>query len=153
MKVFALVEAMPARYRAMVLLATFTSLRFGELAALRRRDIDLDGSSVTVRQGQVELSDGTLITKDPKSAAGKRVVAIPEVIIPDLRRHLEWFADRDPDGLIFVGPMGGQLRRGNFHKVWTKARASAGISADVHFHDLRHTGNNWRRARVRAFAS
>jgi len=116
-EVFALVEAMPARYRAMVLLATFTSLRFGELASLRRRDVDCDSGSVTVRQGQVELSDGTLIMKDPKSAAGKRVVAIPDVIIPELRRHVEWFAERDPDGLVFVGPMGGRLRRSNFRKV------------------------------------
>ncbi|MFD4317742.1 tyrosine-type recombinase/integrase [Streptomyces sp. NPDC058548] len=24
---------------------------------------------------------------------------------------------------------------------WTAARATAGVSGDVHFHDLRHTGN------------
>ncbi|MFB7397494.1 tyrosine-type recombinase/integrase [Streptomyces sp. NPDC056191] len=32
-------------------------------------------------------------------------------------------------------------RRSNFRDDWTAARATAGVSGDVHFHDLRHTGN------------
>lgn len=44
-RVYAIVEAFGGRYRAPVLLATFTSLRFGELAALRRRDVDLGTGS------------------------------------------------------------------------------------------------------------
>ncbi len=38
-----LLDGVPIRYRAMLLLATFASLRFGELAALRRCDLDLAG--------------------------------------------------------------------------------------------------------------
>jgi integrase len=41
-QVFALAEAIGQRYRALVLLAMFSSLRWGELAGLRRCDIDLD---------------------------------------------------------------------------------------------------------------
>src|SRR5215831_17087886 len=37
-QVFALAEVVEPRYRALVLLATFTSLRWGELCALRRSD-------------------------------------------------------------------------------------------------------------------
>ena len=40
-EVFALADAIDPRYRALVLLGTFASLRWGELAALRR-DIDLE---------------------------------------------------------------------------------------------------------------
>jgi integrase len=36
--------AIDQRYRAMILLASFGSLRWGELAALRRRDVDLNAS-------------------------------------------------------------------------------------------------------------
>ena len=43
---------------------------------------------------------------------------------------------------MFVGPNGGQLRRRNFHRLWTKALTDAKVEEeDVHFHDLRHTGN------------
>jgi hypothetical protein len=35
------------RYRALILLAAFSSLRWGELAALRPEDIDLDASSTS----------------------------------------------------------------------------------------------------------
>jgi integrase len=37
-------------------------------------------------------------------------------------------------------PRGAQLRRSNFGRAWGKALAAAGLS-DIHFHDLRHTGN------------
>ena len=37
------------RYRALVLLATFASLRWGEATALRRCDLDLDARTVRVR--------------------------------------------------------------------------------------------------------
>jgi integrase len=39
-EVLRVVEALPERFRVMALLATFTSLRFGELAALTRREVD-----------------------------------------------------------------------------------------------------------------
>ena len=44
------------RYRALVLLATFASLRWGEVTALRRCDLDLDAGSVRVRAAYVERS-------------------------------------------------------------------------------------------------
>nr|WP_220449727.1 N-terminal phage integrase SAM-like domain-containing protein [Nonomuraea longispora] len=40
-KVFELADLMPVRLRALVLIATFASLRWGEVAALRRMDLDL----------------------------------------------------------------------------------------------------------------
>ena len=41
-EVYRLAEAIEPRYRALVLLATFGNLRWGELAGLRRRNLDLD---------------------------------------------------------------------------------------------------------------
>ncbi|CAL9535119.1 hypothetical protein SUDANB126_04122 [Streptomyces sp. enrichment culture] len=53
-EVFAVADSIAPRYRLLVLLAAFTTLRFGELAALRRRDIDLEGLTVTVRRAQAD---------------------------------------------------------------------------------------------------
>ncbi|WP_398698521.1 tyrosine-type recombinase/integrase [Streptomyces cellostaticus] len=58
-----------------------------------------------------------------------------------MAQHLDAYAGSGRDGHVFLGPKGGRLRRSNFRDDWIKARTKAGITADVHFHDLRHTGN------------
>jgi integrase len=142
-QVFMIAKSIQPRYEALVLFAAFTSLRFGELAALRRRDIDLNKREVYVRRSQAELRQGRRIIKDPKSEAGKRTVSIPKVIMSEVREHLDRFAQPGRDGLVFIGPQGGVLQRRNFRRLWTKAVTAAGLEEDdVHFHDLRHTGNN-----------
>ena len=59
-QVFALADAIDPRYRALVLLATFTSLRWGELCALRESDIDMDARTVQVQRSLTELQNGAL---------------------------------------------------------------------------------------------
>jgi integrase len=140
-QVFALGDAIDPRYRALVLLATFTSLRWGELCALRKSDIDMEARTVHVERTLTELQNGALAFGPPKTDAGQRTVGFPELIAPVLRWHLSCFAEPDDDGLVFTGPAGALLRRGNFRRrVWLTALTKAGLPA-VHFHDLRHTGN------------
>jgi integrase len=83
------------RYRALVLLATFASLRGGEVIALRRQDLDLNERTVRIRAAYTERSTGELLLGPPKSRAGMRVVEIPEVIVPALREHLAVFVTDD----------------------------------------------------------
>ncbi|WP_347242219.1 tyrosine-type recombinase/integrase [Streptomyces sp. IB2014 016-6] len=59
-----------------------------------------------------------------------------------MERHLGGFAGPGRDSHVFSGPQGGWLRRSNFRDDWINARTKAGITTDVHFHDLRHTGNS-----------
>ena len=137
--VFDLASKVPARFRALVLLATFAQLRFGELAGLRRDCLDPDACEVRIIETTAQLDKGGLRPDTPKSAAGRRIVSFPPEIVPDLRIHLDRYAEVGPRGLVFVGPKGGQLRRQNFRPIWVKACADAGIPG-VHFHDHRHTG-------------
>ena len=140
-EVVTLVEAMPERYRALVLLAAFGSLRWGELAALRRCDVDAEQGTVRVERSLTELAGGGYLFGPPKSAAGKRVVVVPAVIRPALADHVATFTASQPDALVFTSPTGALLRDNNFrHRVWRPALAEAGLSG-THFHDLRHTGN------------
>jgi hypothetical protein len=53
------------------------------------------------------------------------------------------YAAPGPDGFVFVGVKGGQLRRSNFSKTWAAALAKAGLPRGVHVHDLRCTGNTF----------
>jgi len=135
-----LLDQVPQRYRALLLLATFANLRFGELAALRRVQVDLDACEVRVTESLSEMDDGRLMDGDPKSAAGTRTVSFPAEIVPELADHLDRFAAPGPNGLVFIGPKGGRLRRSNFRETWERARDAIGMP-ELHFHDLRHTGN------------
>lgn len=139
-EVYDLADAMQPRYRALVLMAGFLGLRWGELIGLHRRDIDLDHGTVRVRRAVAELFNGQREIKAPKSAAGKRTVSIPAAIIPDIREHLERYAEAGADGRVFLGAKGATPRRNHFNRLWRKACSDAGIKS-LHFHDLRHTGN------------
>ena len=132
------------RFYALVLLATFASLRWGEATALRRSDLDLETRTVRVRTAYVERSTGEMLLGPPKSKAGRRVVGIPAAMIPDLTAHLAIYVKDEPGALVFPGVKGGPIRRGNFNKMsaWPQAVASIGMPG-LHFHDLRHTGNQF----------
>jgi integrase len=141
-EVTTLADAMPARFRAMILLATFASLRFGEVTALERRDVDLVAGTVRVRRTFVEVRGEGLVPGPPKSQAGRRRVSVPPTVVEAMREHLAAYVGDDPSALVFTGPKGGPIWRGNFRKLtaWTKTVAGLGM-AGLHFHDLRHTGN------------
>ncbi|GAB3949312.1 site-specific integrase [Micromonospora vulcania] len=141
-QVFTIAGAVPERYRVLVLLACFNSLRWGELAALARKHVDTVEGTVVVERSVVELPTAELVFGPPKSDASVRVVTLPMIFLPDVVRHLADFTGKGPEALLFVGPKGGPLRRSNFQDHWRKAIAEAGIPG-LHFHDLRHTGNTW----------
>ncbi|MEV6014664.1 tyrosine-type recombinase/integrase [Streptomyces sp. NPDC051997] len=145
-EVYRLADAVPPHCRVLVLLAAFAALRFGELAALQRRDIDLEARTVSVRRSYSETRTDGLTVKAPKSAAGVRTVAFPVSLVPEPAHHLAAHAEAGRTGLVFVGARGGVLRRNNFRRIWLRTLAATGLG-DIHFHDLRHTENDPRRDR------
>lgn len=134
-----IVEHMPERYKLMVLLATWCSLRFGELTELRRRDIDLTNGVIRVRRAVTRV-DGGFVVGTPKSDAGIRDVAIPPHLMPVVREHLAANMT-GKDGLLFPssGDPAKHMAPASLYTVFYRAREAAGRS-DLRFHDLRHTG-------------
>jgi integrase len=137
-QVYALADAVAPRWRALVLLAAFGGLRWGELAGLRRNRLDLDAGVVRVEVSVVDL-DGVL-TEGPPKWDSRRTVTLPAPIVDELRRHLAHFAEKGRTGRVFVGAKGGTLRRSNFHAAWGAATKAADVPT-LRFHDLRHVGN------------
>lgn len=134
-----IVEVIPPRYKALVLLAGWCGLRFGELAALRRSDVDLKARTVHVRHSLVTLK-GEKFLGPPKSDAGRRDVSIPPHIVPALREHLAEHAAFGKDGLVFPAANGKDfLALSTLHRVFGPAKEKAG-RPDVRVHDLRHFG-------------
>jgi integrase len=138
-EVWTLAEAVDARFRAFVLTAAFAGLRFGELAALTRSRVDLESATISVTETLVEVP-GALLLGPPKSDAGRRSVAIPASLVPELERHLASFVGSEHDALVFTGAKGAPLRRSNWSVKWREACSAVGV-AGLRFHDLRHTCN------------
>ena len=109
-QVFDLADAIDRRYRTLILLAVFGSLRWGELAALRRRHIDTASGALHIELSVVELVDGSLVTGPPKSEAGMRIVPLPAFLLPEIAAHLEQIHS---------------TRRGRSCLCWYQERAAA----------------------------
>ncbi len=144
-QVYALADAMPhPRYRVLVLLTAFCSLRWGEVSALRRGDVAEDGSWVRVSVAHTEVPGRGIVVGPPKSRAGLRTVVVPGAIRPDLVEHLRERVGQGSSALLFTGDQGRAIRRTNFAQRvrWTTTVEKLGMKG-VHFHDLRHAGNVW----------
>jgi integrase len=133
-----IVAAMPERYRVMALLASWCGLRFGELAELRRGDVDTKAGVIRVRRGVVHVG-GQFVVGTPKTDAGIRDVAIPPHLLPMVREHVLAHAEPGKDGLLFPARGGGHLAPSSLYRVYYPAREAAG-RPDLRWHDLRHTG-------------
>jgi integrase len=129
--------AIERRYRAMVVLAAWSGLRWGELAALSRKRIDRLHGVVHVEESMIQLSGGKRFIGPPKSVAGRRTVAIPPHIWPVIDEHLATYVGPDANALVFTKRSGVSLDRANFYAVWRRATRRAGVR-DYRFHDLRH---------------
>lgn len=141
-QVFKLAAKVPDRYSALILLATFACLRWGEVSALKRRDVDTVRGVVRVREAFTEQRGKGLVLGPPKSRAGMRTVAIPAAILPAVREHMNTYVKDHSNALVFTTENGKAIWRGNFNKLVKWRATVAGIgAAGLHFHDLRHTGN------------
>ena len=123
-QVRALAEAMPTpSYRVLVYTAAYTGLRAGELAGLRRRDVDLLRGVVHVRQTlkAVDGQDGSNGPVFGGTKTGKtRTVTLPRFLRAMLNEHLLTVSG-GADALVFTSPEGGILRHGLFmRRVWTR---------------------------------
>ena len=133
-----IVESMPERLRLMVQLAAWCALRYGELAELRRKDVDVATGVIKVRRAVIFTTGGATVGP-PKTDAGTRDVAVPPHLHGSVRDHLRDHVKTARDSLLFPSDSGGHLHESVVYKRWNAARKAAG-RPDLRFHDLRHTG-------------
>lgn len=131
-------EHMPERLRAAVAIAAWCALRYGELAELRRKDIDVANRQIKLRRA-VTFPPGGAVVGPPKSDAGVRDVAIPPHVWPVVEEHLAKHVRPGPNELLFPGEARGHMWHSSMNGYFSKARKAAGRE-DLRWHDLRHTG-------------
>jgi integrase len=130
-------DCVEPRYRLLVLLGAWSGLRWGELAALTRQRVDRMHGVVHVVEAMVQADGGHRHIGPPKSAAGRRTVAVPPHLWPEIDAHLAAYVGPEPTALLFTKASGASLDRANFHTWWRRATRAAGVP-DYRFHDLRH---------------
>jgi integrase len=78
--------------------------------------------------------------KGLKSTAGKRTVALPAALLPEIREHLDRYAEAGPHGRLFITPQKASPRGSSFNRICKKALKGSHANPALHLHDLRHTG-------------
>jgi integrase len=134
-----LAEAINPWFRVWVYFAAYTGIRWSEMLGLRRKDIDLLRRTVTVERQLLEVQSRFLGFGPPKSAAGRRTIALPDFLVSLLEEQLAERARPGPDGLVFVNTAGNPAHAAGFNAfTWARAKRRAGLEG-VRWHDLRHT--------------
>lgn len=134
-------ECMPSEFAVLVDLAAWCAMRFGEIQALQRRDLDLDKGVVRVNKAVKRGVGGYLTVGPPKSRAGVRDVMIPPKCLERIRTHLDQHVDSGADALVvhMAGKPDKFLTNKAMHTFYDRALKTAGVEK-IRFHDLRHTG-------------
>lgn len=138
----------PQHYRPLILTAGWVGLRWGELAGLRLRKVDLLRRKIRIDEQLVEIG-GDLSFGTPKTRAGVRTVTIPGGLVEVLAEH---FATEpvQSSGMAFPTVTGKLMRRRGFYTPWRRAvdgdakRGTVGVFTGsplerLVVHELRHT--------------
>jgi integrase len=131
-QVSALAEAMPARYRAMVLTQAGLGLRIGELLGLRVEDVDFLRRTVRV---EWQFTSGSKERSEPKTPRSRRTIPAPQVVLDAIAGHLATYPAGE-DGAVFTTTAGTPLGHVYYgHNLFRRAVASAGLPEGKTSHD------------------
>jgi len=131
-----LAEAIDPLYSALVLAAGYSGLRFGELAALKSGRVDFGEGTLSVVETLGYVS-GHLVAGPPKTAAARRIVALPRFLVDVLKQPMAMFPG--DDDLVFPSSGGGSMRASNFRRRYWQPAVETSVGSPMRFHDLRHS--------------
>jgi integrase len=144
-----LIQAIPERHRLMVEAAIETGMRWGELIALRPRDVDFLRRQLTVEEAIVEVSkrhspsgERMIVKPYPKDNEA-RTFGVRELWLDAIAEHIS-SRGLSRDELLFATEAGTPISRNTFRtRVWLPAVKASGLDFNVGMHDLRHAHASW----------
>jgi len=129
-----LVAASKEPTRTIILLATMTGLRIGEILALRWGRIDRLRGTLLVAETCYKGHFGT-----PNTRASKREIPLAPVIVRELKGHYLRSADHSSSALVFATNQGAPLAADNLRKKSLRTACKRAGLHRIHWHTLRHT--------------
>jgi integrase len=138
--------ALNDRYAALWMLVATTGIRRGELAGLRRSDLDLDKRLADVGDDTRVVVDGKSAESDGKTPASNRIISLDKVTVTMLGDYLamldrerEEFEDAyHGDDRIFCYPDGRAPHPDTITAMFNRLVDRAGAPR-IRLHDVRHT--------------
>jgi len=122
-------------------------LRRGELLGMRWSDIDLDASTLVIRQARVQAGKETVVG-DPKTDRGRRTVPLHSAAVSALRETRRMTLTENPavpmrektgkDRLVAVDAIGNPITPAAFSTAFQR-HATAAELPRIRLHDMRHS--------------
>ncbi len=134
--------AAPEHYRTMLYVAATCALRSGELRGLRRRDVDLKAGVLHIRQQVIKPTrDHHLVYEfaPVKTDAGRRDIAMPDVVAEAMRQWIKDHPVTGPDALVFPAGDGHSPMNDSTLNRNHKRTAAAIGRPNLTIHDMRRT--------------
>jgi integrase len=127
-------------YRVAVYVLAWTSLRFGELIELRKKDIMDDGTvmKLLVRRGAARVGK-KIVVGNTKTVRSKRPVTVPPHVAAMIRDHTKVHTRKGPEAFLVTTTRGHRLTKSAFTQSLKKGYAEIGRT-DLRVHDLRAVG-------------
>jgi integrase len=133
-------------YYTLFFTALYTGMRRSELLALRWGDIDFIMGQVHVNRSLHYLKAGEVEFRQPKTASGRRSIALPASAILTLTEHMEkqkleramLGIPLTDSGLVFSSPEGKPLLPDTVTHAWNNLVRRIGLKP-ISLHSCRHT--------------
>ncbi|MNB71350.1 putative prophage phiRv2 integrase [compost metagenome] len=148
---FQSLESEPLVFKTIVILATTTGLREGEISGLERKHINLKTGVIQVEQQMIYTKQNGLQITDTKTDDGNRKVSIPKLVVDLLKEVFKqssidraklgslWKGWKDNDRqFVFNTSTGAPYGPAYISGRWINFRKKAGLR-EIKFHELRHT--------------
>jgi integrase len=148
-------EARKTPYYVLFVTAIYTGMRGSELLALRWSDIDLLGMQISITRSIHQLYDRSFVIRQPKTAKGRRVIAIPPSAALALGEYREkrkaqkklllkeTIKEKDLenklyDDLVFSEVDSKPMLPDSVSHAWVKLANKLGLKG-IHLHSARHS--------------
>ncbi|MCP4959264.1 MAG: tyrosine-type recombinase/integrase, partial [Actinomycetia bacterium] len=138
-------EAIPADPRpAMWLTGLMCGLRPGELAGLRWPYVDIDSNdpAIEIAESAIEVEDRYVGQGKPKTARGRRRMALHPLLVASLQRHREeqrLLGLYDDEGIVFCTRNGTPMTKSNMRRAFQRLCKNAGLGEAWTTYELRHS--------------
>jgi integrase len=130
-----LVNACPSDFRALVTGASLTGCRYGELAAMRAKDLDAESGTVNIPRSKNGKSRHVVLTDEGRSFFARQAAGKPQAALLFERDATAKQATRTTEAVTCRAAWG----KSDQFRAIAEACKAARITPAISFHILRHT--------------